>query len=177
LVGYLNEHAWRRATYPVAKLRNGPEAVENATKACELANWKVAACVDTLAAAYAEAGDFASAIDWQKKAIDLMTEQQGARQQLDFEARLKAYESARPVRQSLARGLARDAYCRGLYAQAEQRLIKALESCRRVFGEEHSETLACLGNFVELYEAWNKPEEAKKWRAKLRQSDGQAKPN
>jgi tetratricopeptide (TPR) repeat protein len=172
LAGYLNEHAWRQATYPVAELRNGPEAIENATKACELTNWKVAAYVDTLAAAYAEAGDFAAAIEWQKKAVALLTEAQRARQQFDFESRLKLYESGRPARQSLVRGMAWDVYYLGLYAEAERRLIKALEISRRVFGEEHPETLACLGHFVDLYEAWAKPEEAAKWRAKLAQHDG-----
>jgi len=38
---------------------------------------------------------------------------------------------------------------------------------RRVFGEEHPETQACQKYFVLLYEAWDKPEKAKEWRAKL----------
>jgi len=31
-------------------------------KACELSNWKVSACLDTLAAAYAREGDFENAM-------------------------------------------------------------------------------------------------------------------
>jgi len=29
-----------------------------------------------------------------------------------------------------------------------------------------------MNNLIELYEAWNKPEEAEKWRAKLPQTEG-----
>jgi tetratricopeptide (TPR) repeat protein len=142
LAGHLNGHAWWQATYPVAELRNGPEAIENATKACELTNWQIPAYVDTLAAAHAETGDFASAIERQKKAIDLLTEEERPLQRLDFESRLKLYESGQPARQSYARGMAWDIYCQGRYAEAERMLIKALEFSRRVFGEEHSETQA-----------------------------------
>ena len=46
-------------------------------------------------------------------------------------------------------------------------LAKALEYSRRVLGEEHSETLACLKYFVLLYEVWDKPEKAEEWREKM----------
>ena len=55
----------------------------------------------------------------------------------------------------------------GHYTEAEQLLVKALEYSRRVLGEEHSETQACLKYFVLLCEAWGKPAEADKWRARL----------
>jgi tetratricopeptide (TPR) repeat protein len=167
LAGYLSGHARRQATCPVAELRNGPEAIENASKACELSNWKTGRYVGTLAAAYAEAGDFASAIEWQKKAIALLTEEERPLQQPHFEARLKLYESGQAARQSFVRGMAWSHYSGGHYPEAEQMLIKALEFSRRVLGEEHSETLACQEDFVKLYEAWGKPEKAEEWRAKL----------
>ncbi len=167
LAAYLNGRAWRQATYPAAELRNGPEAIENATRACELTNWQNPEYVDTFAAAYAETGDFDSAIKWQKKAIDLLSEQQRPLYWPDFEFRLKQYELGQPARQSFVRNRAWLNMKQGQYEEAERMLIKALEYSRRVFGEEHSETLACLKYFVLLYEAWDKPEKAEEWRAKV----------
>jgi serine/threonine protein kinase/Tfp pilus assembly protein PilF len=95
----LNLLAWEQATSPRAELRNGAKAIEYATKACELTEWKNANFIDTLAAAYAEAGDFDSAIKWQKKAIDLLTEKDPAERRGEFEARLKLYQSSKPFRE------------------------------------------------------------------------------
>jgi hypothetical protein len=156
----------------VAELRNGPEAIENATKACELTIWQIPTYVDTLAAAYAETGDFDSAIKWQKKAIDLLSEEQRPLHRPDFELRLKRYELGQPARQSFVRNIAWNNMSRGHYTEAERRLIIALKFSRRVFGEEHPETQACLKYFVLLYEAWDKPEKAEEWRAKLSSTEG-----
>lgn len=91
-----NELAWLRATCPVEKYRNGSQAVECATKACELSAWKEANWIDTLAAAYAEAGNFDKAVEWQKKGMDLAP----AEQKADFESRLKLYQEKKPYHQS-----------------------------------------------------------------------------
>ena len=60
-----------RATCPDYTVRNGENAIQAATKACELTEWKNASYVSTLAAAYAETGDFASAVKWENRAIEL----------------------------------------------------------------------------------------------------------
>ena len=66
-----NELAWIYATSPDGKIRNGAKAVALATKACELTGFKKAEVLDTLAAAYAEQGNFEKAIDYQERAIKL----------------------------------------------------------------------------------------------------------
>jgi serine/threonine-protein kinase len=58
------------ATCPNDKVRDGKRAVEYATTACERTEWKDPLCVDTLAAAYAEAGRFDEAVRYQTRALD-----------------------------------------------------------------------------------------------------------
>jgi hypothetical protein len=54
----LDELAWLLATYPDSKSRDGSDAVRLAERACVLTERRIPALLDTLAAAYAEAGDF-----------------------------------------------------------------------------------------------------------------------
>ena len=66
---YLNQLARVYATHPSAEIRNGPEAVRLAERACRLSG-RPAAFVDTLSAAYAEAGRFADAVRAAEEARD-----------------------------------------------------------------------------------------------------------
>ncbi len=63
---------WLLATCPVAKFRDGRAAVDSAKTACELSGWKNPRYIATLAAAYAETGDFDRAAQGQERALSLL---------------------------------------------------------------------------------------------------------
>jgi tetratricopeptide (TPR) repeat protein len=90
---FLNQRAWIYATCKEKHLRNGMKAVEDATKACEMTNWKDSASIDTLAAAYAEKGNFVNAVKWQKEAIKISPTEEG------LQDRLTLYKSKKPYRE------------------------------------------------------------------------------
>jgi Tfp pilus assembly protein PilF len=69
----LNNLAWLRASCPDAAFRDGPEAVRLAAKACQLTDYSKPLFIGTLAAAQAEAGDFAAAITNAERAVALAT--------------------------------------------------------------------------------------------------------
>lgn len=94
LLQALNLVAWIRATAPDTAARNGALAVKCATWACEISDWANYQSFDTLAAAYAESGDYAHAIEWQSKAI----ESADPAEKVDFLARLELYRAGIPFR-------------------------------------------------------------------------------
>jgi tetratricopeptide (TPR) repeat protein len=67
----LNNLAWVLSTSTDDAVRDGRRAIELAKKACELTDYKEAHIISTLAAGYAEVGEFDTAIKWSKQAVEL----------------------------------------------------------------------------------------------------------
>jgi tetratricopeptide (TPR) repeat protein len=92
-----NSLAWLMATCPDDRYRNGKRAVELAEKAVKLD--ETSNRLDTLAAAYAEAGRFQDAIKTQEWAITKL-EQEGRKKSLaEYEEHLASYKSGKPWRE------------------------------------------------------------------------------
>jgi TPR repeat protein len=89
-----NGLAWSLAVNHDATLRDGKEAVSWANKACEATEFKDSSRIDTLAAAYAEAGDFAQAIKYQQMALERTEAKSEARTRM--QDRLKLYQQGLP---------------------------------------------------------------------------------
>ena len=87
-----NSIAWMLATCLDQTGRNGKRAVEMATKACELSGWRDKGYLDTLAASHAEAGNFAEAVKWQSKAMELASE----KEKVSYRSRLDLYKAGKP---------------------------------------------------------------------------------
>lgn len=91
----LNQLAWIMATCPDAKVRDGKKAVEYGTKLCELSKWHEFSDLDTISAAYAEAGDFENAVKWQTKVVSMAPDKEKAM----YQSRLDLYRSGKPFRE------------------------------------------------------------------------------
>jgi len=91
-----NNLAWLLATSAEPSLRNGSEAVALAQKANELSGGENPVVLHTLAAAFAETGQFAEARRAAQKAVELARAagQRGLAEQISGE--LKSYEAGRP---------------------------------------------------------------------------------
>ncbi|MHC4253244.1 MAG: tetratricopeptide repeat protein, partial [Planctomycetota bacterium] len=91
----LNDLAWLLSTCTSASCRDGKRAVELARRTVKLDTKSDPQHLDTLAAAYAEAGRFDEAVKTQKEAIALLGSGEGSG---DFKARLALYERRKPYR-------------------------------------------------------------------------------
>ena len=91
----LNSLAWRLATCVDPAIRDGSNAVVFAEKAVAASNRKTPEFLGTLAAAYAETGQFEKAVSTQQEAILLLKTEQ---KKNDFRSRLRLYEAKTPYR-------------------------------------------------------------------------------
>ena len=91
-----NNLAWLLSTAPDSGVRDGAAAIELAGKALALRD--VASYRDTLAAAYAEAGDFARAVAEQRRALRELPEDGSQGTVEDYQSRLDLYLMGMPYR-------------------------------------------------------------------------------
>ena len=89
----LNSLAWLLATSASPNVRDGKGAIAYSERAVAATNHKDDGYLDTLAAAYAEAGRFAQAIVAQQEAIAIAGD---ASRKNEYLTRLKLYESGVP---------------------------------------------------------------------------------
>jgi len=94
----LNQTARVLATSPEASVRNGAEAVVLAERAVHLSGAREPVILDTLAAAYAEAGRFPEAVETARRALALATQQSKQPLAEALKARIALYEAKTPFR-------------------------------------------------------------------------------
>jgi hypothetical protein len=174
LAGLHNHIAWQLATDPRSGARNGIEAVAHATRACQLSDWKQATYLDTLAAAYAETGDFEQATHWQQRAVTL------SQNKKDFQKRLAMFQAGVAIRESQktvdfkqlderSRGATEHAHS----SDAETRrlgeviLLSAYTRMKmspdRNDAENRPHFLKSIERLAQFYAACGRPEESVKW--------------
>lgn len=95
--GLLNNFAWVLATTPDDKLRDGKRALVMALQACELTEYKASHILSTLAAAYAETGDFENAKKWSAKAVEIGMKDKDE----ELKKELESYQQNKPWREVL----------------------------------------------------------------------------
>jgi Flp pilus assembly protein TadD len=94
----MNALAWIYATSPQPELRNGPEAVRLAGAACRITQRQKAAILDTLAAAYAEAGRFDEAVKTTEELRALAISGHDTNMADTAWQRLELYKAGKPYR-------------------------------------------------------------------------------
>ena len=94
----LNMAATLLAASPDDSVRNGAEAVAMADHAKQLSGGKSAAVLDTLAAAYAESGNFPQAIETDQQALALVTQEGNLAAAAKVQAHLAKYATNQPLR-------------------------------------------------------------------------------
>jgi cytochrome c-type biogenesis protein CcmH/NrfG len=90
--------AWVLATSPDDSVRNGPKAVQLASEALRISGRRIPILFRTLAAAYAETGDFAMAIETAQEGVDLANSQGNSGLAGELQGNISLYQEQRPLR-------------------------------------------------------------------------------
>ena len=90
--------AWVFATCPEDSIRDARHAVELAEKALRISGGKIPMIYKVLAAAYAESGRFADAIETAQRGAELATSQSNPALAAELESNIALYQSGRPLR-------------------------------------------------------------------------------
>jgi tetratricopeptide (TPR) repeat protein len=93
-----NNLAWVLATCPEAVYRDGPRALRLAEWACKATSYKSPPLLDSLAAAYAEVGQFDQAVRTTQQAMEIVRSNPKASTET-LASRLELYEAGRPYRE------------------------------------------------------------------------------
>jgi len=96
-----DDRAWLEATCPDARYRNGNQAIKDAEFAVRFGFTNKVSYLNTLAAAYAEAGDFDSAIKFEQQAIATQAKNERL---IDADSALNTYRQHRPYRDYPGKG-------------------------------------------------------------------------
>jgi tetratricopeptide (TPR) repeat protein len=106
-VALLSETAWALATNPNKSIRNGTEAVELARRAVRVSDGRQPAVLGALAAAYAEAGQFADAVQTAEQALALATSENKVALADALRAQIKLYRAESPYREMQQRAISK----------------------------------------------------------------------
>jgi tetratricopeptide (TPR) repeat protein len=98
-VSVANNLAWVLATCPEAPCRDGPRALRLAEWACHATSYKSPPLLDSLAAAYAEVGQFDQAVRTTQQAIEIVRANPKTSTET-LESRLKLYQAHQPYREA-----------------------------------------------------------------------------
>lgn len=104
----LNEMAWILATCPDAGVRDARQAVAYAERASELTQGRSPAILDTLAAAYAAAGDFEKAVKTAQAAMKGASAAEAQKLADAIGKRLQLYRQAEPYREAVPASSSRE---------------------------------------------------------------------
>jgi protein O-mannosyl-transferase len=99
----LNQKAWILATHPDPQVRNGNQSIQLALQACQATANRNARYLDTLAAAYAEAGSFPRAVETAKQALAQAATEGNNNLAREIKEQLKLFEQRKAFRSTSVR--------------------------------------------------------------------------